>query len=117
MKFTSASLLLCLLAASEYRGILAAANLNRFTGSLYGVPVVPITTSGDPSRRFQVGTEKFAIFGDACDKSCELQSQQCGRAALASQNSASGCNAQLPQCKGSCKSGLAKLVAEGTIPL
>ncbi|KAF3912743.1 hypothetical protein ABW20_dc0100639 [Dactylellina cionopaga] len=84
-------------------------NVQTFTGSV-GAPPVPIQNVGG-DRPFVVNGSTFVNFGAACQRSCDVQKNQCANAANGGGNKAlkvSDCETQQQSCTGTCQSGVAR---------
>ncbi|KAL7753035.1 hypothetical protein RI367_001486 [Sorochytrium milnesiophthora] len=90
-------------------------NLNTFSGALFGVPVTPLTLSGDPTRKFEVQGETFVGFGAACNRSCGRQHNGCAAKANAPGGGGGAavgqCDQQEGQCNQACTAALANVQA------
>ncbi|EPS38143.1 hypothetical protein H072_8163 [Dactylellina haptotyla CBS 200.50] len=83
-------------------------NVQTFTGSV-GAPPVPVENVGGP-RPFVVRGDSFVNFGAACQRSCDVQKNQCANAANGGNKTVkvSDCETQQQACSGTCQSGTAR---------
>ncbi|KAI1343391.1 hypothetical protein F5Y15DRAFT_232803 [Xylariaceae sp. FL0016] len=75
-------------------------NLNTFTGNL-GVNALAITSSGDDDKPYEVDGETVSSYGDAVNKACDGQSNQCAQQANGAQKGnfeVNDCDKQKESC-------------------
>ncbi|CAI6338258.1 unnamed protein product [Periconia digitata] len=64
-----------------FRRQASPSNLQTFTQSLGGVSALPITSSGNAERPFEVDGDTFNDFATAAQRSCDRQANACSKAA------------------------------------
>ncbi|KAF2004984.1 hypothetical protein P154DRAFT_425336 [Amniculicola lignicola CBS 123094] len=90
------------------------ADLQSFTDALGGFRAPPITNSGDAKKPFQVNGESLSDFKTAGGKSCDIQFNDCQRAANQDKQFSVGeCDDQKKQCNGAQDSASVKDFATG----
>ncbi|KAF8858745.1 hypothetical protein BDZ45DRAFT_391038 [Acephala macrosclerotiorum] len=86
----------------------SSTNLFAFSSALGGAAAEPVTSTGDSTRPFAVGTNTFTDFDSAATRSCNDQHNAC--ADVANGGSANGltvgqCDTQQTQCEAAAASG------------